>query len=253
MALHLNIWGSPNNWPSGDRNFVATNDPSQNRKFFFDVDWVKVEKLSMLAGSAAADRMLGSGKNDWIDAGAGADTVLAGSGDDTVFGGSSNDRLFGGAGADTLYGSGGDDKFYGGSGADDLRGGAGNDLLRGGAARDFLRGGEGADVFEFTSLSDSRPGINRDRLLDFNPRFGDKIDLHRIDGNSKVAGNQAFEFIGTREFTGNAGDATHRGEARYSDTKGGLVVSLDANGDRKADFEIFVAGLHAVKASDFLL
>ena len=45
-----------------------------------------------------------------------------------------------------------------------------------------------------------------DQILDFTPGT-DKIDLSRIDANSLVAGDQAFNWIGSNAFSGTAGPA----------------------------------------------
>lgn len=253
MALHLNIWGSPSNWPSGQPGFVATKDASKNQKFFFDVNSVKVEQLSTMTGGGGADALRGAARSDWINGLNGADKIYGGAGHDTGLGGAGADTLYGGAGNDALYGGRDADKLYGGSGADYLRGGYGNDLIGGGGGRDVQIGDNGADAFTFLSAANSRPGANRDVIADMNPRFGDKIDLKAIDANTRVASNQAFEFIGTREFSGNVGDAAHRGEVRYEAVKRGVLVSANSNGDKIADFEILVIGLAALKASDFVL
>ncbi|MEL6164014.1 MAG: transporter substrate-binding domain-containing protein, partial [Cyanobacteria bacterium J06628_3] len=53
-----------------------------------------------------------------------------------------------------------------------MLGNDGNDLLVGGLGKDFLNGGSGADVFYFGS---SNEGF--DKILDFNPEQGDKIQV----------------------------------------------------------------------------
>lgn len=47
----------------------------------------------------------------------------------------------------------------------------------------------------------------RDTIFDFTS--ADRINLSSIDANTKVSGNQAFTFIGTRDFTGKAGELTY--------------------------------------------
>jgi Ca2+-binding RTX toxin-like protein len=196
---------------------------------------VKVEQLSTALGTNAPDHLLGTAKNDWFDGGLG------------------NDDLGGGAGSDTLIGGGGNDTLRGGAGTDTERGGAGDDVLIGGHGHDRLEGDDGADTFLFHSIGQSPAGANRDTLTDFNPEWGDKIDLSEIDANAKVDGDQSFAFIGNKAFTGNADDPEHRGELRYHAVKGGIVVSGDVDGDHKPDFEIFVAHLAALKAADLIL
>ena len=74
-------------------------------------------------------------------------------------------------------------------------------MLNGGAGADVLTGGAGADVFRFSALTDSTVAVGgRDTIRDF--VSGDKIDLHLIDANASLAGDQAFGFIGTNAFSG---------------------------------------------------
>jgi serralysin len=81
-----------------------------------------------------------------------------------------------------------------------------------------------------------------DTIKDFR-RGSDHIDLRAIDANTKVAGDQAFAFIGKTAFHGKAG------ELRFADG----IVSGDTNGDKIADFGITVAGLSAMSKGDFYL
>ena len=69
-----------------------------------------------------------------------------------------------------------------------------------------------------------------------------------IDANTKVAGNQAFTFVGNT-WLANAGDL-----GAYQDTARGCTwVQGDTNGDKLYDFSIRVDGLHSLKAVDFIL
>ncbi|WP_114947049.1 M10 family metallopeptidase [Microvirga calopogonii] len=141
----------------------------------------------------------------------------------------------------SLYGQGGDDKLYGRGGNDKLYGSAGNDLLVGGTEKDVLFGGAGADVFDFNSRKDSLKTA-RDTIKDF-VRGVDHIDLSTIDANSLVSGNQAFSFIGSKAFSG------HAGQLKFSSG----VLSGDINGDKMSDFEINVSGVSALAKGDFYL
>ncbi|WP_311788773.1 Calx-beta domain-containing protein [Ferirhizobium litorale] len=146
---------------------------------------------------------------------AGNDIISGGSGKDQIHGLLGNDRLNGDAGNDTLYGGGASDRLVGGTGADDLY------------------GGNGPDMFIFKALGESKVAASgRDSIFDFNRGQGDVVDLVAIDANTKVAGNQAFDFIGTAAFSGKAGEL--RSEKSASDT----LIFGDVNGDGKADFAI---------------
>jgi serralysin len=161
----------------------------------------------------------------------------------TIVGDSLANQLSGGAGDDKVYGRAGGDKLYGGAGKDYLDGGSGNDQLQGGLGKDVLLGGTGADTFVFASLSHAGKGSGRDVVSDFSRSGGDKIDLRDVDANAKLSGDQAFSFIGTKAFSGKAG------ELKYQDG----IVAGDVNGDRAADFQIEIANDHALSSGDFLL
>ena len=107
--------------------------------------------------------------------------------------------------------------------------------ITGGGGKDWMAGQGGNDAFVYESVKTRSGEDYRDEILDWG--FGkDRIDLHLIDANTKVLGNQAFGWIGSKGFSG------HAGELRYSPDHDGVVVSGDVNGDRKADFQIEVHG-----------
>lgn len=219
-----------------------------------------------LLGGFGFDRLFGGTGNDFLDGGLGADTLDGGAGNDTLLGGDGNDRLLGGLDADRLFGGSGNDFLDGSIGGDRLEGGAGNDTLAGGAGndalfgglgndrlvggtgKDQLAGGLGADQFVFTNRLDSGAGAaGRDIIIDFNRAQGDKIDLSAIDANLRLAGNQAFEFVGTDGFSGSAG------ELRYQQTNGTTLIFADMDGDRRADFSIELSRQVIMGENDFLL
>ena len=183
--------------------------------------------------------MEGGAGNDLLTGGTGADKLAGNTGNDTLVGNAGNDTLLGGAGSDSLQGGAGDDSLVGGADADVLRGGAGNDILVGGVGNDTLSGGVGADHFVFKTAADA----NGDVMTDYWRTQGDTIDLTGIDANTKVAGNQAFAFIGEKAFTGTAGQLQY---------KEGLI-SGDHNGDKVADFQIKISDGHWLGAADFIL
>ncbi|NBJ13029.1 M10 family metallopeptidase C-terminal domain-containing protein [Microvirga arsenatis] len=151
----------------------------------------------------------------------------------------------------------GNDVIRGGKSGDLVEGFNGNDILIGSAGSDDLWGGKGADRFVFESVNDSRvPGRGIDFILDFSRSQGDKIDLSSIDAKTGIAGNQAFHFIGTAEFS------KVKGQLRYEPTKlkigcGDVVqwsrVQADTNGDGKADFEISIDKVGSIAKSYFIL
>lgn len=116
---------------------------------------------SILLGSSLAQKLLGTGDDDFIFAFGGDDLLKGGAGKDWLFGGSGNDALKGGAGKDVLYGGRGNDDLSGGAGNDMLYGGKGDDRLEGGKGNDQLTGGEGNDTFVF------KAGFGHDVVKDF--------------------------------------------------------------------------------------
>ncbi|HEX2555073.1 MAG TPA: family 16 glycosylhydrolase [Microvirga sp.] len=168
-------------------------------------------------------------------------TLTGTSAADTLTGGAGGDTLSGLSGNDRLYGLAGDDHLTAGLGADRLSGGDGNDTLSGDKGADRLTGGAGADVFVFHSVGDTTLR-GRDTINDFLSGF-DMIDLRAIDANAKTAGDEAFAFLGSKAFTGQAG------QLRLASG----ILSGDVNGDRRADFELALAGVAGLKAGDFYL
>lgn len=157
-----------------------------------------------------------------------------------------SDRLSGGNLADKLYGYGGNDILAGKAGNDYLRGGAGNDKIDGGIGRDALYGESGSDTFIFRNVKDSTvASTGRDTIYDLTA--SDRIDLHLIDANTTATGNQDFKFIGTKDFSGKAGEL--RFDKKASDT----FIYGDVNGDKKADFAIHLDDALSLKAGYFIL
>jgi Ca2+-binding RTX toxin-like protein len=162
--------------------------------------------------------------------------IFAGS--DTLSGGNGDDVLLGLAGNDTLNGKGGGDALYGGSG---------NDKITGGLGADSLFGEAGKDTFIYASVADSRAGSGIDTIYDFSGKGGDRIDLSSIDAISRTSKNNAFTFVGTKDFSGKAGEL--RFEKLASDT----YVYGDTNGDKIADITIHLDDAVSLSKGFFLL
>jgi serralysin len=204
--------------------------------------------MAFISGTNGNDALSGTPQTDLVNLLAGNDLFFAGSGNDVVLGGSGNDAIRGDAGNDELLGEGGSDFLVGGSGNDKLNGGSGIDTIDGGSGVDTLTGGSGADVFDFNSLLDSGTGVGkRDIITDFS-RGSDKIDLSSIDANPNVAGNQAFTFIGTNDFTG-VGQVS----ISISPSTGGLRVLLNTDADAQSDMQIELTNLTSLSKDDFFL
>jgi Ca2+-binding RTX toxin-like protein len=140
----------------------------------------------------------------------------------------------------------GNDLVSGGAGADVLYGDQGKDTINGGAGSDRAFGGAGADRFVFRSTADTT-AINEgaDYIADFSFAQGDRVDLRSIDANQGQAGNQAFKFVGTANFTA-------AGQVRYSVSEGDAFIALNTDADADAEAVIHIEQL-GVKAGWFLL
>ncbi len=136
--------------------------------------------------------------------------------------------------------------IFGEAGNDRLIGSTGKNTLVGGLDKDTMTGGASADKFVFNDTLESAVGANRDRITDFSHRQHDKIDLHLIDANTILGGDQAFKFIGKQQFHDTAG------ELRVVKQGKSVIVSGDINGDGIADFQIDVHAAGLVKG-DFIL
>ena len=154
-----------------------------------------------------------------------------------------------GSGVDTvlnfenLSGSAYHDHLLGTTGANRLDGGAGDDTLFGGGGVDTLVGGAGGDDFVWSAITQS-PLAAKDIVSDFSHAQGDQLDLSLIDANTALGGDQAFVFIGSAAF---GGDAT--AQLRYAG--GVLYGSVDADSD--AEFAVVLTGAPALVAGDFIL
>ena len=151
-------------------------------------------------------------------------------------------------GVENLRGTAADDVLAGNADANWLFGGAGDDRLIGNGSGDIMYGGAGRDLFVLRP-GDSGVGAAgaADGIADFSRSDGDRIDLRRIDAIVGTGTNEAFTFIGTASFSGQAG------ELRYSGNGTQKVVRGDIDGDRIADFAIVVFPVNALDATDFIL
>lgn len=214
-----------------------------------------------LTGSDGANRITGMGGDDLIEGLGGDDMLDGGTGTNTAtyahataavevslaIAGSQNTK---GAGYDTLANFA---NLVGSAFSDTLTGTTGNNVLTGGLGTDVMTGGGGADRFVFRSTAETSTAfLTSDLITDFvgSSRVpGDVIDLSAIDANTTGGRNEAFSFIGSAAFSGSAG------QLRAEQLGTGLFyVSGDTNGDKAADFGIYVQSTDAfLAASDFIL
>lgn len=185
--------------------------------------------------------------------GTGVDKFYGTTGNNTLKGNNGNDILHGKNGNDVLYGGNNNDKLYGGAGNDTLKGDAGRDRLQGDAGKDILFGGADADTFVFRRTSDSSATASKaDVIIDF--ARGDKIDLSAIDASTKLTGNNAFTFDGTKAFgTSKDGDIYYKKFNNAGTANDYTMVFIDTDNDRGTEMSIKLMGLYNLTASDFIL
>jgi Ca2+-binding RTX toxin-like protein len=146
---------------------------------------------------------------------------------------------------DQITGTSGDDDLLGYDGADRLIGGDGADFLLGGVGRDRLWGGAGADLFRYDAFGRRR---HVDRIMDFSPNEGDRIDLSDMDANTSLSGDQSFKFVGSSQFSGDG-----NGSIRFKQKKNNTHVLIDSGNGGREELRIILAGSIALGASDFFL
>jgi Ca2+-binding RTX toxin-like protein len=214
----------------------------------------------------------GSGGNDNLVGGNGIDTLNGGVGRDTMGGGLRGDIYYVDNPNDTIVeaSNGGVDQVFSivsyalganvenitliGSVAINATGNSqgnvivGNGLannITGGLGADSMTGGAGADHYFFNSAGESSaaPG-SWDIILDFGA--GDIIDLAKVDANDALKGNQAFTFIGTAAFSGNA-----TAQLRFDSATHMLYGSTNA--DANPELAIELSGVVTLNVSSIVL
>lgn len=230
-------------------------------------------KIENMIGSDYNDTLTGNTGANRLDGGKGADTLQGGAGDDIYVLDHTGDTVIekSAQGSDTvqtlvdftlgnnvenlelqadIITKQGADKGTGntlnnlltGNARDNILSGlSGNDALNGGGGQDILTGGTGKDFFAFSLVSDSAVSTP-DIIKDFTRSQGDKIDL-----SIPTFYDGTFKFIGTKAFSGAAG------ELRYQAQTNKTLVTGDTNGDKAADFAIELTGKLTLQASDFVL
>jgi Ca2+-binding RTX toxin-like protein len=123
--------------------------------------------------------------------------------------------------------------------ANTLNGKKGNDWLQGGLGSDILVGGDGKDRYIYTEAADSAVE-QRDTV-----KVGkeDRFVFSNFDGDSVTEGQQKLVFIGTKAFSGEAGELRTTRSA----------LEADLNGDSLADFVINLRGNMLMTGSNLVL
>ena len=157
--------------------------------------------------------------------------------------GAGNDTGVGNAGANTFFGGAGNDTLSGLAGNDVLDGGAGNDRIIGGTGTDIMTGGTGNDVFVFTANSDSTltaPDLIRD-FEGAGVTGGDVIDLSAMT-------LLPFQFIGSSNFSFGFSN-----QVRVVNDGVNTLVQLNTDLDWNPEAQIWLSGVHNLRAGDFVL
>lgn len=146
-------------------------------------------------------------------------------------------------GAFAMTGAGGDDTMIGSRGDDTLTGKAGYNTYIGGVGADHINAdGSLDDTVIYLSLKDSTRH-NPDVVA---VTIGTFIDLSTIDADTTQGGDQAFTIVAA--FTHHAGELTRS----FDSIDGVTSISLDVDGDGKADSVIDLVGNHT-DFSNFVL
>jgi Ca2+-binding RTX toxin-like protein len=173
-----------------------------------------------------------NGGVDWYQLGAGSTSVTMADNVENVRTGAAGGGAKGNALGNLMVGNSGDDFFEGMDGNDTMSGGDGGS--------DHFTGGLGADRFVLTNLA------HYSYVFDFSHAQGDVIDVSGIDANAGVAGDQAFTFIGTAQFSANA-----TGQLRFDTMRGALCGSTNADGN--TEFLLYLSGVPSVVVQDLVL
>jgi serralysin len=88
------------------------------------------------------------------------------------------------------------------------------------------------------------PGSGIDRMT--GREGSDRIDLLSIDANLGRAGDQAFSFVGTQSLTG-------AGQLRYGTSGTTTIIQGSNDADSAAEFELELAAVTTLAATDFVL
>lgn len=230
---------------------------------------------NILTGNKGNDILIGGSGNDTLDGGSGVDRMGGGAGNDIYVVDDRKDRVLESTGAGTdlvkasvsytlatnvenlaLIGSGDmngvgnalANVITGSVGKNLLKGMEGDDTLIGGRGADSLYGGTGKDTFVFSTLRDSTvSGTGRDTIFGFSQAERDRIDLSGIDAKAPSTTNDAFTFVGTKDFSKKAG------ELRFEKTATDTYIYGDVDGNGRADFAIHLNAAVTLVKGDFIL
>lgn len=93
QELYFNIWAPLPEWDSGDYSLTAAQNAAENRTFYMDVDYVRVEGIAQRLGGVGDDTLIGTAAGEFIAGGAGDDRIAGLGGDDFIDGGEGIDTV----------------------------------------------------------------------------------------------------------------------------------------------------------------
>ncbi len=166
--------------------------------------------------------------------------VIGTNGNDTIIG--DNGDGSGYAKGDNLSGLNGNDLIVGGTGPDSITTGTGIDTVSGGGGADVMHVGTGSAVFLYSNLSDSAMNA-RDIIGGFVSNSADKIDFTALERSV----GETFTFIGTAAF------GPQLGEIRDVVSGNNVMLYIDAQTAKQADFSIEFTNLGSLVVGDFKL
>lgn len=195
-----------------------------------------ISAMSLHAGSAGADTLVGAGGVDWLTGNDGDDVIDGGAGDDLIVGGDGFDALFGGLGKDVIYGGESDDIIDGGADGDLIYGGAGTDTVSfansTSGMRAFLDAGHGR-FNTGSAQSDIYSGVEGLEGSAFSDRLGGDAgdNVLRGAGSNDVLAGGAGDDIYAYE-KGDGEDVIHEGQLFLHEavnTAGALTSDYEAS------------------------
>ena len=214
---------------------------------------------------SSVENILGSAFNDFLYGDTGANILRGGAGGDVLYGAgnsdtidysdntigitvdlSTNSALGGLAQGDTLVSV---ENVVATPYNDSLVGDSASNTLYGWYGLEQLTGNGSNDIFVWRSIFDS--GVvagQRDVVTDFYRVHGDVLDVSGIDADGNAAnGNQAFQFIGTANFTA-------AGQLRFFFEGANTVFEINTTGTSGAEMAVLLSnGNTALLATDFML
>ncbi|NBB14522.1 hypothetical protein GVN21_04005 [Caulobacter sp. SLTY] len=250
---------------SGDDGNDIIDGGSDNDVIYGDIG------ADQLNGGDGNDILLAGDGNDVLNGGAGVDELRGGGGDDTYFvaagnvaGESANEGVdtirsagdwvlrenferlvldgagdFAGTGnalANQITGNSGANILDGAAGNDNINGGLGVDRIIGGTGNDILTGGGGIDTFVVRQESVYSSLAPQGRVLEVDTIADYQIGVDIIDLSAIASGDADGAFNLVSNFDGVAGRMTLKFAG------GTTTLSLDVDGDSKADYLLKING-----------